>query len=71
MEEMMSEPVVASDGHTYERLEIERWLRNTHQVKAGGVRGGAGELSCSSPMTGESMDGRLVPNEAIKRQINE
>lgn len=67
-EEMMSEPVVASDGHTYERLEIERWLRNTHQVRAGG---GASELSCSSPMTGEPMDGRLVPNEAIKRQINE
>ena len=65
------QPVVASDGHTYERLEIERWLRNTHQVKGGRARGGTSELSCSSPMTGEPMDGRLVLNEAIKRQIHE
>jgi hypothetical protein len=50
--EMMSEPVVASDGHTYERLDIERWFRNTHQVKGGGALKGGG-LTCSSPMTGE------------------
>lgn len=68
---VLLQPVVASDGHTYERLEIERWLRNTHQVKSGGTRGGTGELSCSSPMTGEPMDGRLVLNEAIRRQIKE
>ena len=68
---VLLQPVVASDGHTYERLEIERWLRNTHQVKASAARGGTSELSCSSPMTGEPMDGRLVPNEAIRRQIDE
>jgi ankyrin repeat protein len=74
--EMMSDPVVASDGHTYERLDIERWVRNTHQVKAsakGGVGGAAGSdksaALCSSPLTGEAIDGRLVPNQAIKRQI--
>ena len=28
--------VVAADGNTYERAEIERWLRNTHHVSAHG-----------------------------------
>jgi hypothetical protein len=29
--ELMREPVVASDGHTYEKAAIEKWLK-THQI---------------------------------------
>ncbi len=29
-QDMMQEPVVASDGHTYERTAIELWLKNNN-----------------------------------------
>ena len=88
---MMADPVVASDGQTYERADIERWFRapqlptdshhplwaslrlracrfgicagNTHQVVADQT------AHCTSPLTGEPIDGRLIPNQAIGRQI--
>jgi hypothetical protein len=53
----MVDPVVAPDGHTYERVAIETWL----------------QLKTTSPMTREEMDPTvlLVPNHNLRSQIRE
>ena len=52
--DIMEDPVVASDGHTYERAAITEWIQN---------RG-------TSPVTQQSLSIRaLVPNLAMKHQI--
>jgi hypothetical protein len=51
---VMTDPVLAMDGHTYERAAIERWLRTRR----------------TSPRTGASLPSRqLVPNHAIRALI--
>jgi hypothetical protein len=53
----MVEPVMASDGHTYERAQIQQWfdLHNT-----------------TSPKTGETLTSLvLTPNLSLKTQIME
>jgi len=53
--EVMTDPVVAADGHTYERAAIQRWF----------LEGGR-----TSPKTGGQMSGTgLIPNHAIRAQI--
>ena len=50
LQELLADPVVAADGHTYERAAIESWLA---------MRG-------TSPMTGAQLeDRRLLPNHAL------
>jgi hypothetical protein len=52
--DVMVDPVVAGDGHTYSRGGISRWLRD-HRT---------------SPKTNEVLpDGRLVPNHLLRGQI--
>lgn len=52
--ELMTDPVVAVDGQTYERADIERWLA-THDT---------------SPMSGEPLAHKsLVPNHTLKGLI--
>ena len=41
--DLLREPVVACDGHTYERTAIEKWLRSRN----------------ISPMTGDEMVGKI------------
>jgi hypothetical protein len=54
-----NDPVVAADGHTYERVEIAMWIR----LKGDNVK---------SPKTNESLaDTRLIPNHALKANIDE
>lgn len=54
--ELMQHPVVAMDGHTYERVAIERWLLRRDR----------------SPMTGETLTSKqLIPNHAIRSMIIE
>jgi len=54
--EIMSDPVFAADGHTYERVEIERWLQNKN----------------TSPLTNEVLPHKhLVPNYNLRSQIKE
>ncbi len=54
--EIMTDPVVATDGHTYERNAIQDWFR-AHNT---------------SPYTGAVLDDRrLVPNISLRRFINE
>ena len=51
----MKEPVVAADGHTYERVCIEQWLASG---------------KTTSPMTGEVLAyTHLVPNHNAKSTI--
>ena len=49
----MVDPVVGEDGQTYERKELARWL-HVHNT---------------SPMTGERMGARMVPNYVVKSMI--
>ncbi|KAJ1463330.1 hypothetical protein M885DRAFT_610341 [Pelagophyceae sp. CCMP2097] len=52
--EVMVDPVVAADGHTYERVSIERWVRTRR----------------SSPQTNAPLSSReVVPNHALKSLI--
>ena len=50
----MVDPVIAWDGHTYERTPIARWLAE----------------HSTSPMTGETLpDFTLRPNHSMRSQI--
>ena len=54
--ELMADPVLATDGHTYERREIERWFRK----------------KLTSPKTGEALGSAAVfPNHSMRRMIVE
>jgi serine/threonine protein kinase len=54
--ELMRDPVVCADGHSYERSDIERWLR---------LRG-------TSPKTGAVLESRhVLPNHALRNSIEE
>jgi hypothetical protein len=59
-QQMMSEPVVAADGHTYERSAIENWISQC--VSEGKVP--------LSPFTGLRLGrGSLLPNHALRNAI--
>ena len=52
---LMDDPVVAADGHTYNREDIENWFKE----------------HSTSPHTNEQLEHKmLIPNIAIRRQIN-
>ena len=54
--EVMSDPVMAADGHAYERTAMERWLAT----------------KSTSPMTGEALEYTgLFPHHMLRRQIRE
>lgn len=54
--EVMSDPVVAADGHTYERDAIAQWLRAPGNVR--------------SPVTNQPLPGKvLITNHAMRSQI--
>mmetsp|Transcript_27222 Transcript_27222/g.35295 ORF Transcript_27222/g.35295 Transcript_27222/m.35295 type:complete len:490 (-) Transcript_27222:186-1655(-) len=53
--ELMKDPVIAGDGHTYDRTAIERWLKNHN----------------TSPKTGEQMQNFLIPNHNLKRLLQD
>tara|TARA_Y100000389_G_scaffold148109_2_gene147157 strand:- start:3415 stop:3855 length:441 start_codon:yes stop_codon:yes gene_type:complete len=52
--EMMIDPVIAEDGITYERKNIEHWFT----------------YSLTSPITRQNINSHLLPNLAIKQLIN-
>ena len=55
-QELMFDPVIAADGHTYDRSAIQRWLTN-HDT---------------SPKTGKKLDHlNLVENHNLKRLIDD
>ena len=54
--EVMSDPVMAADGHAYERTAIERWLAT----------------KSTSPMTGGELEHMgLSPHHMLRRMIRE
>jgi hypothetical protein len=53
--DIMEDPVVASDGHSYERAAITHWLSRSRR----------------SPMTNAPMVTELVPNIALRKAIGE
>ncbi len=54
--EIMVDPVVAADGHTYERKAIEAWLRNNN----------------TSPKTNLQLKHKeLIPNQAVRELVRE
>ncbi|EOD25208.1 hypothetical protein EMIHUDRAFT_206382, partial [Emiliania huxleyi CCMP1516] len=54
--EVMVDPVMAADGHSYERSAIERWLAT----------------KSTSPLTGEELEfTRLFPNHTLRRMIRQ
>ena len=56
MHELMQDPVIASDGHTYERKAIMQWMKR----------------KATSPKSGEPLELNAVfPNHAMRRQIRE
>jgi hypothetical protein len=58
---LMLDPVIARDGHTYERAAIERWFASNPLGQPSGTR---------SPMTNERLESHdLMPNRALKRLI--
>ena len=58
-QELFQDPVVAADGHTYERSKIEEWIRR----KGSDVR---------SPETLQPLvHTLLIPNHALKKSIDE
>jgi len=54
-QEIVTDPVIAEDGHTYERISIENWLK-THST---------------SPMTSQPIGKKLVPNFKAKTTVLE
>lgn len=60
--DVMSHPVVAADGHTYESDAIESWFNQASSSQA----------PPTSPMTGERLPHKtLVPNRSLKSAISE
>ena len=54
--DMMSDPAMCTDGHTYEKVAIEKWL-SEHGT---------------SPVTGSVLlSKRLAPNHALRNAISE
>jgi hypothetical protein len=55
-QEVMDDPAVAADGHTYERAAIERWMAR----------------KMTSPKTGEEFESAIIfPNHSTRRQLRE
>jgi hypothetical protein len=56
--EIMIDPVVAADGNTFERVEIETWLRKARPIR--------------SPLTNIELESTvLYPNQSVKQAIQE
>ena len=58
---LMTDPINAADGHTYQRAELERWIE-TCRVK---------QQPLTSPMTKEPMASMFFPAHLIKSQVGE
>jgi hypothetical protein len=60
---MVNDPVVARDGHTYERTAIESWFETARNMNAGAVR---------SPITNEVLiDLTIFPNIQIRNMARD
>merc|ERR1719235_1488760 len=64
---VMRDPVVAADGHTYERSALVKWYRTCRkrQFEQTGLPG----TSFTSPLTGEPMASTWVSNHSVRQLI--
>ncbi|KAG2443689.1 hypothetical protein HXX76_002037 [Chlamydomonas incerta] len=68
-QEVMEDPVVAADGHTYERKLIEKWMQ---RAQASGSAAGPSSSAPRSPMTNQPLPNTvLVPILALRSAIRE
>jgi uncharacterized protein YbgA (DUF1722 family) len=58
---LLTDPINAADGHTYQRAELERWIE-TCRVK---------QQPLTSPMTKEPTMEMYFPNQYVKTQVGE
>lgn len=68
--ELITDPVIAADGHTYDRAAIEQWIHRSFS----GARGSAeGNPSLRvSPRTGQPLEHlHLIPNHNLKRLLKD
>ena len=65
----MRDPVIAMDGHTYERTALDRWFEESLDPCA--VVGFSLLPAVLSPMTGETMGRMVLPNYTLKKAIDE
>jgi hypothetical protein len=54
---VMTDPVVAEDGHTYDREYIETWFNKAERI--------------TSPLTGNPIGRTLIPNTTLKKLIQD
>ncbi|KAG2500821.1 hypothetical protein HYH03_001583 [Edaphochlamys debaryana] len=65
-QDLMSDPVVAADGHSYERAAIAQWLG------AGAAAARSGRRGPTSPLTGAPLPSTaLTPNYALRSMIRD
>lgn len=69
-QETMTDPVMAEDGYTYERLAIERWFEQKSRSQ-GGLWGSGGNQTAPSPMGNHAISKKLIPNNALRSEIME
>lgn len=62
----MKDPVLAADGHTYERANIQEWFQRCHAGQAGE------DTSPRSPITNQPLENSaLIANHCVRGAINE
>jgi len=62
--DILRDPVVAADGHTYERAKIEEWIRRQQGFDFG--------ARVRSPKTlNDLAHTMLIPNHALKKSMDE
>jgi hypothetical protein len=65
---VMKDPVVAADGHTYERSAILKWFRTCRRRLD--PRTGLPMPTITSPLTGEPMSPTWVPNHSLRQLLS-
>ena len=66
---VMADPVMAADGHSYERAAIESWFAQQREIARHRLRR---PLMLRSPWTNEVLDSAaLIPNHTLRRVIEE
>lgn len=65
--ELITDPVIAADGHTYDRAAIEQWIHTRRPDS----KGGKNQLR-PSPKTGQPLEHTiLIPNHNLKRLLKD
>lgn len=68
--ELITDPVIAADGHTYDRSAIEQWIHGCFSGTRGSVDASA--VRRTSPKTGQPLEHlHLIPNHNLKRLLKD